>query len=45
MKLTLASLKVHLAHCDNIPRIGCHFGITFTASSIPAVVATPLAHH
>lgn len=39
MKLQLAALKVHLAHCAAIPRVGRHFGLSFTASGVPAVVA------
>jgi hypothetical protein len=39
MKLQLSALKVHLAHCAAIPRIGRYFGIAFTTSGIPAIVA------
>lgn len=38
-KLDLAAVKTHLAHCANIPRIGRHFGIVFTASGVPAIAA------
>lgn len=43
-RLHLSALKVHLAHCAAIPRIGRHFGITFTASGIPAIASVPQAH-
>lgn len=39
MKLSLAALKVHLAHCAAVPRIGHYFGLAFTASGVPAIVA------
>lgn len=38
-KLNLAAVKVHLAHCANARRIGHFFGLTFTASGVPDVVA------
>lgn len=38
-KLNLAAVKVHLAHCANALRIGHFFGLTFTASGVPDVVA------
>lgn len=41
MKLSLASLKVHLAHCALHPATGRSIGLIFTASDIPAVSATP----
>lgn len=45
MKLHLAALKTHLAHCSAAPRIGHYFGLAFTATGIPDVVAicTPSA--
>lgn len=45
MKLNLAALKVHLAHCANVPRIGRFFGLTFTPNGVPAIAAiqTPSA--
>lgn len=39
MRITLAALKVHLAHCAAVPRIGRCFGITFTHTGVPGVVA------
>lgn len=39
MKLQLAAVKVHLAHCAAVPRIGHFFGVTFTANGTPDVVA------
>lgn len=39
MKLHLAALKTHLAHCSAVPRIGHFFGLTFTADGVPGVVA------
>lgn len=39
MKLHLAAVKTHLAHCAAVPRIGHFFGLAFTASGVPAVVA------
>lgn len=36
-KLHLAAIKTHLAHCAAVPRIGHYFGITFTASGVPAI--------
>jgi len=44
MKLSLAGLKVHLAHCSAIPRIGRYFGLTFTASGVPGIAAVPNQH-
>jgi len=41
MKLTLASLKVHLAHCAISPSTGRSIGLLFSATGIPAIVATP----
>lgn len=43
MRINLAAVTVHLAHCRAIPRIGRHLGITFTASGVPEVVAVPNA--
>lgn len=43
MKLQLAALKVHLAHCANIPRLGRHFGLTFTATGVPGLASVPHA--
>lgn len=39
MRLSLAALKVHLIHCANIPRIGRTFGLAFTGTGVPAIVA------
>lgn len=39
MKLDLSAVKTHLAHCANIPRIGRFFGLAFSASGVPAIVA------
>lgn len=39
MKLHLSAVKVHLAHCSAVPRIGHFFGITFTTTGTPAIVA------
>lgn len=44
MKLTLSALKVHLAHCTAIPRIGRHFGLTFTPNGVPGIAAVPQSH-
>lgn len=41
MKLTLAALKVHLAHCAMSPRLGRRIGLAFTATGTPAIVAAP----
>lgn len=38
-KLHLAAVKTHLAHCAAVPRIGRFFGLAFTASGVPGVVA------
>lgn len=44
MTLTLAALKVHLAHCAAYPTIRRNFGVMFTASGIPAVGILPVRH-
>lgn len=44
-KLHLAAVKTHLAHCAAVPRIGHHFGLAFTASGIPALVAIVAPTH
>lgn len=44
MKLSLASLKVHLAHCTLHRGIGRTVGLTFTASGTPHFASLP-AHH
>jgi len=44
MKLSLASLKVHLAHCALHPTTGRSIGLLFTATGIPAVTASPVHH-
>lgn len=44
MRLTLASLKVHLAHCAAHPGIGHAIGLTFTATGVPGITAVPHAH-
>lgn len=44
MKLSLAGLKVHLAHCAAIPRIGRYFGLTFTATGMPGIASIPARH-
>lgn len=41
MKLTLAALKVHLAHCAMSPRLGRRIGLAFTSTGTPAIVAAP----
>lgn len=43
MKLQLSALKVHLAHCAYTPRLGRHFGLTFTASGVPGLAVVPHA--
>lgn len=43
MKLSLASLKVHLAHCANSPRTGHMIGLIFTQNGTPNIVAVPAA--
>lgn len=43
MKLHLAALKIHLAHCTAARGIGRIFGITFTATGIPTVAPVPRA--
>lgn len=42
VKLNLAALKVHLAHCAAVPRIGHWLGLSFTPSGVPDVVAIAL---
>lgn len=44
MKLTLAALKVHLAHCSAYRSIGRNFGVMFTATGIPQVGMPTLKH-
>ena len=44
MKLSLAGLKVHLAHCALSPSLGRKIGVTFTASGLPGIAASPAAH-
>lgn len=44
MKLTLASLKVHLAHCAMSPSTGRRIGLLFSATGTPAIVAAPCCH-
>ena len=39
MKLDLSALKTHLAHCAAVPRIGRYFGLSFTRSGVPGIVA------
>ena len=39
MKLDLSAVKTHLAHCAAVPRIGHFFGLTFTPSGVPGIVA------
>ena len=41
MKLSIASLKVHLAHCAISPSAGRSIGLLFTTTGNPAVVAVP----
>jgi len=41
MKLSLAGLKVHLAHCAAAPSHGRHFGLTFSATGLPGIAAVP----
>lgn len=44
MKLSLASLKVHLAHCALHPHSGRDIGLIFTVSGVPMVAASPIRH-
>lgn len=44
MKLSFASLKVHLAHCAAAPQTGHLIGLTFTTTGTPNIVATPVKH-
>lgn len=44
MKLSLAGLKVHLAHCALCPSHGRQFGLTFTISGLPGIAAVPARH-
>jgi hypothetical protein len=44
MKLSLASLKVHLAHCALHPATGRSIGLIFTRTGIPALAAAPVHH-
>lgn len=44
MKLNLAGLKVHLAHCAAYPAIRRNFGVMFSASGIPTVGIPPIRH-
>ena len=41
-KLDLSAVKIHLAHCANVRRIGHVIGLAFTDSGIPDVVAIDL---
>lgn len=41
MKLTLSSLKVHLAWCSAAPAIGRALGVVFTTTGIPEVANVP----
>lgn len=41
MKLSLASLKTHLAHCALAPGYACQIGLLFTTTGTPAIVAVP----
>lgn len=41
MKLSLASLKVHLAHCALSPA-SRQLGIAFTATGAPVLIASPV---
>lgn len=41
MKLSLASLKVHLAHCALHRGIGRFVGLTFTTSGTPNLAGLP----
>lgn len=41
MKLSLASLKVHLAHCALHPSTGRLIGLLFTTTGTPAIATTP----
>lgn len=44
MKLSLASLKVHLAHCALAPSRGRQIGLVFTPTGVPNVAASPVQH-
>lgn len=44
MKLSLSSLKVHLAHCAVAPKTGHLIGLIFTTSGTPNIVAAPIKH-
>lgn len=39
--IPLIALRIHLAHCCAVPRIGRHLGITFSATGSPEVVSVP----
>ncbi len=42
MKLSLASLKVHLAHCAIQPSIGRKIGLVFTADGAARIAICPI---
>lgn len=44
MKLSIAALKVHLAHCSAYPSARRNFGVMFTASGVPTVGVPPVRH-
>lgn len=44
MKLSLASLKVHLAHCALHPGTGRTIGLIFTPSGTPNLASPPAQH-
>lgn len=44
MKLTLATLRVHLAHCALHPAIGRQIGLLFTRTGAAGIAAVPQRH-
>lgn len=44
MKLTLSTLRVHLAHCALCPATGRQIGLIFTADGAARVAAVPAKH-
>lgn len=39
--IPIYALRIHLAHCCAVPRIGRHLGIAASTDGKPAVVAVP----
>ena len=44
MKLTLATLRVHLAHCALHPATGRQIGLLFTRTGAAGIAAVPHRH-